>query len=296
MSINNSRSGINNQTHQITHGRSVRVGDRSEGVTNRRMVTQVIEMNARSYSSDRVNFESGDTTHTSVEPVELNSNRTTLSPRSYDPENNSSTLRDSDFTQQVNMHRVNQLQSGSRFQNCIVWNKLGINKTRGYGKLFRILVLLLLFILIGTATYWLLVLVVELTDKTLSHSLIISSKPSKNYNAKNSLNGMDNQAELNPVELMSVIEELRKEIQKLKEVSYKNSLAINGLSKGEYKVPGVDENLESAKRSKFGKGSAVVNLNSNGHRQDMKFAKIRDEDSEFVPGIIEYQANITQQS
>ncbi|XP_955218.1 uncharacterized protein TA05025 [Theileria annulata] len=159
-----------------------------------------------------------------------------------------------------------------------------------------VLIFLLLFVFIGTATNWLLVLVVELTDKTLSHSLIISSKPSKNYNSKNSLKGMDNQAELNPVELMNVIEELRKEIQKLKEVSYKNSLAINGLSKSEYKLQGVGENLESAKHSKFGKGSAVVNLNSNGNRQDMKFAKIRDEDSEFVPGIIEYKVNISQQS
>lgn len=260
------------------------------------MATQVIEMNSRGYPTDRVNFESGETTHTSVEPVDLNSNRTTLSPRSYDPENNSVTVRESDFIQQLNLHRMTQLQAGNRVQNSRVWSKLGIKHPRVYGKLFRILALLLLFILIGTATYWLLVLVVELTDKKLSPSLITSNKKSKNYGGNNGLTGVNNQTELNAVELMNVIEELRKEIQKLKEVSYKNSLAINGLSNGEYKVPGSEESLESAKRTKFGKGSAAVNMNSYGHRQDMKFAKKRDEDSEFVPDIIEYQANISQQS
>ncbi|UVC54058.1 hypothetical protein MACJ_003386 [Theileria orientalis] len=278
-----------------------RVIYRGDSGYNRQLATQIIELNTTPYPDNN-------RTVNPLDPVNLNSINTesigsinsTISPRSYDPESNSFINTDGRglasrwFNQtgsrispnQRGQSNINSNSHMSILRNYPLLKESSFNLPAVLKKNYRRIFVLLLFTIIILTGYVFSFKLIEALDKRVSTKF--SAMPSSTQaSLKNVVSSQD---------LNQVIDELRMEIQKLKETSYKNSVAINGLSNGLYKVPGSEDESENAKKTKFGKTNNTVNLTRTIHRQDLKSPKRRHENSDFVPGSIAYDASITLQS
>ncbi|UKK00260.1 hypothetical protein MACK_000330 [Theileria orientalis] len=278
-----------------------RVIYRGDSGYNRQLATQIIELNATPYPDNRRAVSP-------LDPVSLNSINTesigsinsTISPRSYDPESNSFINTDgrssasrwfAQTASRISSNPGGQPTSNSNSHMSIMRNypflkESSFNLPTVLKKNYRRLFVVVLFAILILTGYFFSFKLIEALDKRVSTKF--RAMPSGTQaSLKNVVNSQD---------LKQVIDELRMEIQKLKETSYKNSVAINGLSNGLYKVPGSEDDSGSAKKTKFGKTNSTVNLSKTIHRQDLKSPKRRQENSDFVPGTIAYDASITLQS
>ncbi|BAM38864.1 conserved hypothetical protein [Theileria orientalis strain Shintoku] len=297
----NYTDSISTNSTETAPNNTPRVIYRGDSGYNRQLATQIIELSTTPYADNNRPVNP-------LDPVSLNSINTesigsinsTISPRSYDPESNSFIHTDARglasrwFAQTASRMSSNprgQSNSDSSGQVFIMRNypflkESGFNLQIVLKKNYRRMLVVVLFTLIILTGYAFSFKLVEALDKRVARKF--TAMPNSTQTSfKNVVSSQD---------LNQVIDELRMEIQKLKETSYKNSVAINGLSNGLYKVPGSEDDSESAKKTKFGKTNNTVNLSKTIHRQDLKSPKRRQENSDFVPGTIAYDASITLQS